>query len=130
LVPDSLKQGRDFDLAILCLGGDFERLNDHPGAILRNTHPRFILLAHWEDFFVTQDAYCTEGGHYGPSDAPPPGCKNGKGRVYGLPSAFFVEGNQVKPFVKRVEQAIRSDNPKAKYWLPCPTRSIFDFAVQ
>ena len=128
LVPDGLKEGRDVDLAILCLGGDYERLNDHPGAILRNTRPRYVLLSHWEDFFVTQDAYCTEGGHYGPG--PTSGCKDGLGAIYGLPSAFFVEGNQVKPFVKRVEKTIRSDHLQARYWLPCPTRSVFEFAVR
>ena len=130
LIPDSLKEGRNVDLAILCLGGAYQRLNDHPGAVIRDTQPRHILLTHWEDFFVTQDAYCSKGGHYGPADAPSPGCRDGEGRIYGLPSAFFVEGNEVKPFLKRVEKAARELEPRPEYWLPCPTRSTFEFALQ
>jgi len=130
LIPAALKAERDVDLAIVCVGGAYERLDNHPEAIIRNTHPRYVLLAHWEDFFVTQDAYCSDGGHYGPLGATHPGCKDGKGRIYGLPSTNFGESSQVRPFLKRVERAIRADNSKAQYWLPCPTRSIFDFAIQ
>jgi hypothetical protein len=129
LIPEALKGGRDADLAIICLGGDYERLIDHPEAVIRNTRPKYILLAHWEDFFVTQDAYCTKGGHYGPLGGSGPGCAGGEGRVYALPDVAWVEGNKVKPFLKRVRRAIRELEPRPRYWLPCPTRSIFEFPL-
>lgn len=128
-VPERLKGGRNADLTIICVGGNFRQLIHHPEGILRNTRPRFVLLAHWEDFFQTQDGYCERGGHYGPKGlASPPYCT--KGRIYGLPALSFLEGTDTREFLDHMKHVVSGLTPRPKYWLPCPTRSVFEFEVQ
>jgi hypothetical protein len=66
-----------------------------------------VILSHWEDFFVTQDAYAIDG------------------RVFALPSSDLLEGNEVRPFVRRARRALQRVDPAGELWLPCPTRSRF-----
>jgi hypothetical protein len=109
--------GRTADLAILCAGGDFRRLVGHPRLILANTHPRYVVLAHWEDFFVTQRAYCVDR------------------KIFGITSAkadLFrkIEGaSDTGDFIHRVHEALEAEHISAETWLPCPTRSTFELPV-
>ena len=38
------------DLALLCVGS-YDAVADHPGAIVANLAPRYVISGHWEDFF-------------------------------------------------------------------------------
>lgn len=104
--PRSLLAERGVDLAILCVGGDFERLCRHPEGILERTRPRFVLLSHWEDFFVSQEAYEFDR------------------RVYEIPPA---SERKTAKFLARVRRAAP---PDATVWLPCPSRSAFEIPVE
>ena len=127
-VPPGLK-GRDCDLTIVCLGGDSKRLLNNPKGIIANTNPRYVILAHWEDFFVTQDAYCRDGGHYGleKEGGKPPYCS--EGRIYALPSRWPLEETNVKAFRKDAAEAMTPGRVALKPLIPCPTRSVFEFDV-
>jgi hypothetical protein len=105
-VPPGMTAAKGVDLAIICVGGDFENLRNHPKGILENTRPRFVLLSHWEDFFVTQDAHDMNG------------------EVFEIPLA---SERKTPKFRKLVRQALGKD---AQEWLPCPTRSVFEFSIQ
>jgi L-ascorbate metabolism protein UlaG (beta-lactamase superfamily) len=107
-VPDPVLEEKRVDVALLCVGGDFQRLRRHPEGILENTRPRHAVLGHWEDFFVTQDNHEVDG------------------RVYPIPDPE----PKTEEFVRRAEQALRGIDPGAKVWLPCPTRSRFTFAAE
>jgi hypothetical protein len=104
--PESLLAEKAVDLAILCVGGDFERLANHPRGILDRTKPRFVLLSHWEDFFVTQDVYAKDG------------------RVYEIPPA---DQKKTARFLKLARRALP---PDARLWVPCPSRSRFDLPIR
>jgi hypothetical protein len=107
-VPEATLQEKRVDVALLCVGGDFERLRRHPEGILENTRPRHAVLGHWEDFFVTQDNHEIDG------------------RVFPIPASE----RETEDFVKRAEQTLREIDPQSKAWLPCPTRSRFTFAAE
>jgi len=110
--------GKAIDLAILCVGGAFERLVSHPRAILANTQPRFALLAHWENFFVTQRSYCVDPR-----------------QIEGLPDtkasflAKVFKRNQTARFLDSLEQARKDLHLPTEVWLPCPTRSAFELPL-
>jgi hypothetical protein len=108
--------GRDrVDLAIVCLGGAFERLRDHPEALVTTLRPRFVLFAHWEDFFVTQRAACSDEVFRGLPTTP---------RLFG-----FLRQTEVGRFRGRFEAAAKTVKPRPRSWLPCPTASTFAFPV-
>jgi hypothetical protein len=107
-VPDTIVPAKRVDVALLCVGGDFERLRRHPEGILENTRSRYVLLGHWEDFFVTQDNYEIDG------------------QVYPVPSFE----RDTEKFLKRAERKQRQLDPASKVWIPCPTRSRFAFAPE
>jgi hypothetical protein len=107
-VPESLTAEKRVDVALLCVGGDHERLRRHPEGIIENTRPRYVLLGHWEDFFVTQDNHAVDG------------------RVYPIPSLE----DQTEEFERRARKALRGVDPASKLWLPCPTRSTFTFVPE
>jgi hypothetical protein len=109
-VPPAVLDEHPVDLALLCLGGDFHRLKGHPEGILANLKPRFVILSHWEDFFVNQKLAVEDGG------------------FQGIPSANLFAPGQTKEFVKRAERAQRSYGERP--WLPCPTKSTFAFPIQ
>jgi hypothetical protein len=102
------------DVTILCGGGEFERLKGQPRAILANTRPRFVIVSHWEDFFVSQASYCVDE------------------KIPGLPATQpSLLGRHLKPshtdrFVRAVEDALAAEKNPARPWLPCPTASSFD----
>ena len=100
-VPD----GKKVDVALICLGGDFERLTWHPEAIIEATQPRFLILGHWEDFFVPQTDICTTG------------------RVAGIPL------QDTEYFVARAQAALKAQKLPGKPILPCPTASVFFFPI-
>lgn len=117
-LPDHVKRdGKAVDLAILCVGGVFDRLTRHPEGILEDTRPRFALLTHWEDFFVTQPAYCVNG------DSGVPGIPS--------PTAKFLgrwRKSDTERFMDRVEQTVQKTGTEA-WWLPCPTKSRFELPL-
>ena len=106
-VPPPLIQQKRVDVALLCVGGDFHRLVQHPESIIANTRPRFALLGHWEDFFVTQDNHAVDGAVFSP------------------PNLAFLKEQDTKTFVERARKALHRVDPTAEAWLPCPTRSVF-----
>lgn len=104
--PRSLLAEKGVDLAILCVGGDFSRLRRHPEGIIERTRPRFVLLSHWEDFFVGQEAHELDG------------------RVYEIPPA---SERKTARFLARVRKASPAGTT---VWLPCPSRSVFEIPVE
>jgi hypothetical protein len=50
IVPRALLAGRDVDVHIGCVPG-FELSEDYPDGVLRHHNVRYVLAAHWEDFF-------------------------------------------------------------------------------
>lgn len=109
----SRPDGYRFDLAIICVGGDFRRLEGHPSALLRTVRPRYVLLAHWEDFFTTQ-----QQARYDKVVRSIPG----------TPRFFLHRKSDVQVFLERMTEAQR-EGLTAGFWLPCPTTSSFTFPV-
>lgn len=52
--PDALIRERPVDVAIL-VPATFDQVDWHPEAFIENLQPRWVLLGHWEDFFVPMD---------------------------------------------------------------------------
>lgn len=52
--PDSLTAERPVDVAIF-VPATFDQVDWHPEAFVENLEPRWVLLGHWEDFFVPVD---------------------------------------------------------------------------
>jgi hypothetical protein len=101
--PDGPGDDRPVDVALLCLGGDFRHLTLHPEAIIARTRPRYVLLGHWENFFVTQDEICRTD------------------RVEEIPL------QDTAAFVRRATAAMKMAQLPGGPILPCPTASIFQF---
>jgi hypothetical protein len=101
------------DLALICLGGEFPRLVQHPEYLIHTIKPRYALLIHWEDFFVTQQAACVDAEFRSPPN---------------VPSMF---GGMRSTDVARFRKRIREADPDLyrRTWLPCPTASTFRFPV-
>lgn len=101
------------DLALICLGGEFPRLVEHPEYLIRTLRPRFALLIHWEDFFATQQAACVDEEFRSPPN---------------VPSLFGgMRSTDVERFRKRIKKA--DPDLYRRTWLPCPTASTFRFPV-
>jgi len=49
--PESLMEERPVDVAIL-VPATFDQVDWHPEAFVANLRPRWVLLGHWENFFV------------------------------------------------------------------------------
>ena len=90
---------------MICLGGDFERLEDHPEAIIDATRPRFLVLGHWENFFEPQTDICATR------------------KVDAIPQS------DTREFIGEAEEAMKKAGLKGKPILPCPTASVFHFPV-
>ena len=58
LLDETAAQGRPIDVVLVCVGGDFEYLSNHPEGIITATKPRFVVLGHWENFFKPQTDIC------------------------------------------------------------------------
>jgi hypothetical protein len=95
---------RKVDVALLCGSGDFKGL-DHPNAIVTRLQPRHVIIGHWEDFFVTQRAICSEQ------------------EVRGLPK------EDPKRIVKEAREAQKGAHLEPSVYLPCPTASRFQVAI-
>jgi L-ascorbate metabolism protein UlaG (beta-lactamase superfamily) len=52
--PADVLAERRVDVAVLNVGS-FDQVEDQPGAIIANLHPRYVLAGHWENFFRPQD---------------------------------------------------------------------------
>lgn len=95
---------RQVDAALICGSGDFRGLG-HPDGIITHLQPRHVIVGHWEDFFVTQRAICSEK------------------EVRGL----------LKENPERVLEEARDAQKRAKLspsvFLPCPTASRFQVAI-
>jgi hypothetical protein len=68
LAPEALIGERPVDVAIL-VPATFDQVDWHPEALIENLAPRWVLLGHWEDFFVPVDAptrsiRLTDLGHF------------------------------------------------------------------
>lgn len=97
--------GKRVDVSLLCLGGDFIHLKDHPEGIITATRPRFLLLGHWENFFVPQTDICRIN------------------RVRAIPLQKTTE------FVRRAATAMEAAHLPGKPIVPCPTASVFNFPI-
>lgn len=54
LAPDSLVATHPVDVAIL-VPATFDQVDWHPEAFVENLRPRWVLLGHWENFFISPD---------------------------------------------------------------------------
>jgi hypothetical protein len=68
LAPESLIAERAVDVAIL-VPATFDQVEWHPEAVVVNLRPRWVLLGHWEDFFVPpsgreRPVMLTDLGHF------------------------------------------------------------------
>ena len=106
------QDGRPFDLTLACVGGDFEKLHGHPEALIAATKPRFLVLGHWEDFFVTQGEICRTGRI---SAVPPP--------------AGILRRSATAKFVARSARALKKAGVTGRPILPCPTASVLLFPL-
>ncbi|HQX83128.1 MAG TPA: MBL fold metallo-hydrolase, partial [Vicinamibacterales bacterium] len=97
--------GKRVDVSLICLGGDFEHLHDHPEGIIKATRPRFLLLGHWENFFVPQDDIC----------------RTSKVAAIPLQDTHY--------FIRRAKAAMKSAKLDGKPIVPCPTASVFNFPI-
>ncbi len=100
-----LLDGKGVDVALICVGGDFERLTDHPGGVIKATRPRFLLLGHWENFFEPQTDICRTG------------------IVDAIPLS------DPKEFMGEAAEAMSEAGLQGRPILPCPTASVFYFPV-
>lgn len=105
----TLLDGKNVDLALICVGGEFKRLRGHPEHLIRVLKPRFALLIHWEDFFVTQQAACVDKAFRSTPTMP---------GLYG-----HIDTTDVERFRTRIKETDKS--LFARTWLPCPTASTF-----
>jgi hypothetical protein len=55
LAPEALMRERPADVAVL-VPATFDQVDWHPEALVANLRPRWVLLGHWEDFFVPPEA--------------------------------------------------------------------------
>ena len=95
---------RKVDVALICGSGDFRGL-DHPQGIITHLQPRHVIVGHWEDFFVTQRAICSE--------------KEVRGLLKEHPDKI----------VEEAREAQKRANLKPSVFLPCPTASRFQVAI-
>ena len=97
--------GKSIDVALICLGGNFEQLKNHPEGIINATRPRFLLLGHWENFFVPQGDIC---------------------RIHKVQEIPF---EKTRRFVERAARAMKAAHLPGTPIVPCPTASVFLFPV-
>ncbi len=97
--------GRRVDVSLICLGGDFEHLHNHPEAIIKTTRPRYLLLGHWEKFFVAQDDIC----------------RTSTVRAIPLQDTHY--------FIRRAKAAMKNARLDGKPIVPCPTASVLNFPI-
>lgn len=95
---------RKVDVALICASGDFKGL-DHPRGIVTHLQPRHVIVGHWEDFFVTQRAICSEK------------------EVRGLPR------EDPEWIVEEARDAQKRTHLTPSVYLPCPTASRFQVAI-
>ncbi len=105
--PAAVIAEKRVDVALLCVGGDFHRLDGHPERLVDRLRPRVVVLGHWEDFFVTQDQQRRDG------------------RFTVIPDAGLLEEGRTAEFVRRAGSALRAVDPAGKVFLPCPRESRF-----
>jgi L-ascorbate metabolism protein UlaG (beta-lactamase superfamily) len=53
LPPFAADDEHPVDVAIVC-AGNFKKVEEYPTLLLAALHPRFVIVAHWEDFFHLQ----------------------------------------------------------------------------
>lgn len=110
-IPEALLKEKGVDLAIVCLGGDTEALAGRPVEdILKTLKPQAVVVAHWENFFVSQDIARAMGG------------------FHAIPSASMFQAVDIKRFVQRIKSALQPT--RTPYYVPCPTRSVFEFEIR
>ncbi len=110
VLPQALLAEKGLDLAILCLDGDTAAMEGRPEEdILQGIKPKAVIVAHWENFLLTQDLARTTGG------------------FYAIPSASLFQPVDLKRALKRLNARFKP--VKTPYYVPCPTRSIFEFAL-
>jgi L-ascorbate metabolism protein UlaG (beta-lactamase superfamily) len=104
---------RTVDLALICVGGEWGRLRGHPEHLIRALNPRFAVLIHWEDFFVTQQAACVDEAFLSPPTVPT--------------FLGFLGSTDVDRFRTRIKET----DPALfkRTWVPCPTASTFRLPV-
>lgn len=108
-VPAELVAEKSVDLAVLCLNGDVEAMEGRPEVdILADLKPKAVMVAHWENFLLTQDL------------------ARATGRFHAIPSASLFRPVDLKKILKRLQ----SRPGKIPYHVPCPTRSTFEFEIE
>lgn len=128
LVPRELVDDKRVDVALLCAGGDVDRIKDHPETIIANARPRFVVVGHWEDLFRTQRTPCDEQ-------------KDCARKVHAIPRARLslrqlIGDTETEHFLHRVQGAMKGVAQQKHYkdrglaWIPCPTQSRFELPVE
>jgi L-ascorbate metabolism protein UlaG (beta-lactamase superfamily) len=105
--PESLLREGPVDLAILCPGGRPTPQAHPEQTLLQALRPRAVLVAHWENLFVTQDLARAAGAYHA------------------IPSPNAIELADVREFVRRIERLLEPS--RAPVYVPCPNWSAFDF---
>jgi hypothetical protein len=109
-VPEALLREKPIDLAILCPGGPSSSKEHPEEALLKALNPRAVIVAHWENLFLTQDLARAAGSYHA------------------IPSASAIEIADVRAFVRRIERALAPS--RAPTYVPCPNWSVFDFDLR
>ena len=110
-LPAELLAEKPVDLAILALDGDAAAMSGKPSEdILSVLKPKAVLVGHWEDFFFSQDLARLSG------------------EFHQIPSASMFQAIDIQGFVKRLKASLKPAG--TPYYIPCPTRSIFEFPVE
>ena len=120
MIPWDKAGTKKVDVALICAGGDTERLHEHPKAIIEDAKPRYVILGHWEDIFRTQRAPCDEP-------------KKSARKVHAIPNSHFdvrqlIGKTETERFQDKARDALRAVDGEAVY-LPCPTGSRFELPI-
>ena len=110
-LPSEVLAEKTVDLAILALDGDAQAMSGKPTEdILQDLKPKAVLVGHWEDFFFSQDM------------------ARMMGEFHQIPSASLFQAIDLQGFLKRLQSSLKP--AKTPYFVPCPTRSIFEFSIE
>jgi L-ascorbate metabolism protein UlaG (beta-lactamase superfamily) len=110
-LPAETLAEKPIDLAILALDGDAQAMSGKPAEdILQVIRPKAVIVGHWEDFFFSQDIARLTG------------------EFHQIPSASLFQAIDLQGMLKRLQASLKP--AKTPYYVPCPTRSIFEFPIE
>ena len=105
LLAEKPEDARPIDVVLVCVGGDFEYLANHPEGIIQATKPRFVVLGHWENFFKPQTDICR------------------------IEKVDAIPHFKVSEFMAEAKDAMKEEHMLGDPILACPTASVFHFPL-